>query len=304
MQTFFQKYFWTLNVLVVIVAGVMAARTVSAVAAARLQEPPRADPPKARPSLRRSTVRRTVDPAALAKVFGVALPEAEPEPKPEAEVPEIGPGEEVPTTLDATLVATIVADPADSSVALITDNSSRETAVYGIGDLLQGVATVTKIEERRVLVLHKGRTEVLEMAEEKKRGAPRSHAIAAVSSRRSRENEGDEGIRKVAENEYVIAHEEIEKTLSNLNTIATQARIVPAFKNGVAQGFKLFSIRPGSLYAKIGIQNGDVIKKINGYDINSPDKALEVYQKLRDAREITVEIERRGRSVKKTYTIE
>ena len=32
-----------------------------------------------------------------------------------------------------------------------------------------------------------------------------------------------------------------------------------AFKDGVAQGFKLISIRPDSIYSKIGIVNGDVI---------------------------------------------
>ena len=41
-----------------------------------------------------------------------------------------------------------------------------------------------------------------------------------------------------------------------MNQIATQARIVPSFKNGVANGFKLFSIQPGSLYSAIGVENG------------------------------------------------
>jgi general secretion pathway protein C len=83
-----------------------------------------------------------------------------------------------------------------------------------------------------------------------------------------------------------------------------QARIVPSFKNGEANGFKLFAIRPGSLYSKIGIQNGDIIHKINGFSMNSPDKALEVYQKLKSARSIDVELTRRGRNQKMTYNIQ
>ncbi len=82
-----------------------------------------------------------------------------------------------------------------------------------------------------------------------------------------------------------------------------QARIVPAFKDGVATGFKLFSIRPDSLYTKIGIQNGDVIKRINGFDINSPDKALEVYTKLKESNRIEIEIDRNGANVRKTYNV-
>jgi general secretion pathway protein C len=112
-----------------------------------------------------------------------------------------------------------------------------------------------------------------------------------------------EGVRQLGDNRYDVQHRLIENTLSNLNSIATQARIVPSFKNGVANGFKLFSIQPGSLYAAIGVENGDVIQKINGYEINSPDKALEVYQKLRDSRHITIEIERGGQAIRKEYNV-
>jgi general secretion pathway protein C len=85
--------------------------------------------------------------------------------------------------------------------------------------------------------------------------------------------------------------------------VATQARIVPSFQNGKPNGFKLFSIRPGSLYSKIGIQNGDVIQKINGYEMNDPAKAFDIYSKLKDSSAITVDIVRRGRTQTMTYNI-
>ena len=111
-------------------------------------------------------------------------------------------------------------------------------------------------------------------------------------------------VRQLSENQYVLAKATVNGALSDLSNLATQARIVPSFKNGVANGFKLFSIVPDSLYSKIGIQNGDVIRRINGYEMNSPDKALEIYQKLRDANRIEVEIERRGDTIRKSYSIE
>ena len=114
----------------------------------------------------------------------------------------------------------------------------------------------------------------------------------------------DAGVKQLSENQYVVAKTEINNALTNLSDLATKARIVPSFKNGVANGFKLFSIVPDSLYAKIGIQNGDVIRRINGYEMNSPDKALEIYQKLRDASRIEIEIERRGETLRKSYSIE
>ena len=92
--------------------------------------------------------------------------------------------------------------------------------------------------------------------------------------------------------------------LTNLNDLAMQARIVPSFKNGQADGFKLFSIRPDSLYSKIGIQNGDVIERINGLDINSPDKALEAYGKLKSANALDLTVERNGAPQNFHYAIQ
>jgi general secretion pathway protein C len=111
-------------------------------------------------------------------------------------------------------------------------------------------------------------------------------------------------VKQLTENQYVVSKATINDNLSDLSKLATQARIVPSFKNGVANGFKLFSIVPDSLYAKIGVQNGDVIRRINGYEMNSPDKALEIYSKLRDANRIEIEIERRGETLRKSYSIE
>ncbi|MBN2494029.1 MAG: hypothetical protein JXR96_05525 [Deltaproteobacteria bacterium] len=111
------------------------------------------------------------------------------------------------------------------------------------------------------------------------------------------------GIQQTGETSWRIEREELDRTLANLNSIATQARIVPSFSNGVANGFKLFAIRPDSFYSRLGLQNGDVIHKINGCEINSPDKALEVYQKLRTTETVTVELTRRGRPVTHIYRI-
>ena len=112
-----------------------------------------------------------------------------------------------------------------------------------------------------------------------------------------------DGVRKVADNKYDVKKSVLDGTLSNLNAVATQARIVPSFKNGVANGFKVFSIQPNSFYSAIGVENGDVVQKVNGYEINSPDKALEIYQKLREARHVTIDLERNGQTIRKEYNV-
>ena len=114
---------------------------------------------------------------------------------------------------------------------------------------------------------------------------------------------GAAGVRQLADNRYEIDRTVIESTLGDLNKVATQARIVPSFKNGVANGFKLFSIQPGSLYSSIGIENGDVVQRVNGYELNSPEKALELYTKLRETGHVTIELERGGQVIRKEYNV-
>jgi general secretion pathway protein C len=83
----------------------------------------------------------------------------------------------------------------------------------------------------------------------------------------------------------------------SLEEIARQARIVPSFRDGRALGFRLFAIQPGSIYVEAGLQNGDIIKTVNGFDLTVPEKALEVYSTLKAACRYDIEIERGGQTL-------
>jgi S1-C subfamily serine protease len=61
---------------------------------------------------------------------------------------------------------------------------------------------------------------------------------------------------------------------------------------------------PGSIYRRLGIESGDVVRRINGELLDSPDMALELYNKLHDEKWIDVELERGGKPVLNVYRIE
>ncbi|HXN42057.1 MAG TPA: type II secretion system protein GspC, partial [Myxococcaceae bacterium] len=185
------------------------------------------------------------------------------------------------------------------SIASILDLGNQRAQTYGIGDKVLG-AEIVEIQRERVIVLNSNRREYISNEPEVASHAPPEPKRVGTDPPSTGLGTG---IRAISDSEYEIPRAEIDRTLSNLNEVAMQARIVPAFKDGQAQGFKLFSIRPDSLYTKIGIQNGDVIKRINGNDINSPEKALEIYSRLRDASRIDIEIERNGAGLRKTYNV-
>jgi general secretion pathway protein C len=96
------------------------------------------------------------------------------------------------------------------------------------------------------------------------------------------------------EEHYFIERQVIEHALADTSDLASSARIVPSLHDGRPNGFKLYAIRPGSLYARFGFQNGDTLLRINGHDLDSPDRCLETYSKLRTSTRFVVEILRRG----------
>ena len=303
MEVVLQRYSWVVNALVVLLGAYLAARTVNTVAAAAIApKPALVQQATAAPQAAGQPQRVELDAEKTARLFDVPLPKAAPAGA-ETTEPARGPGDwnriPVRSSLHGTLIGTAIADPPRYSLCQITNPDVNETQVYGIGDKYQG-ARIYAIEKERVLLVHDG---VNEYIDNNGLGAP-NLGVSPLPMPGMAQAQNDNGVRQLSENQYVVARSEINSALTNLSDLATKARIVPSFKNGVANGFKLFSIVPDSLYAKIGIQNGDVIRRINGYEMNSPDKALEIYQKLRDASRIEIEIERRGETLRKSYSIE
>ncbi len=103
---------------------------------------------------------------------------------------------------------------------------------------------------------------------------------------------------------YTVPRSLVDKVLSNPLAVAKGARIVPAMKNGTPDGFKLYAVRPTSVYALLGFRNGDTIVAVNGFQMTSADKALEAYTKLRDATQLSVDIERRGQPITITIKVQ
>lgn len=110
-------------------------------------------------------------------------------------------------------------------------------------------------------------------------------------------------IEKVSDNEYSVPRNTVDALLADPMKYSRQARIVPSMRNGQPHGLKLYAIRPSSVFSKLGFSNGDTIHAINGFEIASPDKALEVYTKLKDTEHVTFELTRRGRPVVLTIKI-
>jgi hypothetical protein len=71
-------------------------------------------------------------------------------------------------------------------------------------------------------------------------------------------------------------------------------RAVPESRFGAIVGIRLLRAPAGGSLQRLGFEAGDVLETVNGYELASPDRALEAYAKLRSADRYVAVVERRG----------
>jgi general secretion pathway protein C len=91
--------------------------------------------------------------------------------------------------------------------------------------------------------------------------------------------------------------------LSNFANLATQAQFMPHIVQDQPQGARITRLTPGSLLQKIGLQTGDVLQKVNGLNINSPEEALRAFQQLQREATVRLDILRQERATTFTYEL-
>ena len=202
--------------------------------------------------------------------------------------------------MNVELIGTVVGT-SENSFAIIEDHQTREQELYQVDDMVQDQARVVAISRCRVVVLRGGSEEVIECpepdADTKKIASPVRYSGS------TKPEQGEYAIKQMSENQYVVDESEVEKALGNINQLLTQIRVVPNFQDGKADGFKVFAIKPNSIFSKVGLKNGDVIRKVNDNDITSPEKAFQVFQELRNEKNLSIEISRRGQTQSLSYEI-
>lgn len=115
---------------------------------------------------------------------------------------------------------------------------------------------------------------------------------------------GPGGVRKVSDGRFMVDQQAVAATTENMGQILTQARALPFMEQGKTVGFRISEIVPGSIYERIGLQNGDVIQRINAMEVDDPAKFFQMYQGLKDERNVTIDVMRGGQRQTLNYEIQ
>jgi general secretion pathway protein C len=200
-----------------------------------------------------------------------------------------------PTSLKLALLGT-VAGTQQSAVAVIEETDKRKQGLYRVGDSVQD-ATVKMILRGKVVLRVGDKDEILTMEESSSRRAALEQE-ASSSGRGRRPSRAP--IRGAS---ITVRRSDVQDALKNINTLLSQVRIRPHFKDGKANGLALSNIKGDSIFARLGLRDGDVVQGVNDRPIRSPDDIVSFYNKLTSASRISLQINRRGQDRTINYRI-
>jgi len=299
-----QKYFWAVTLLFLAAAAFLSARLTSVLLARQLWVAETAGAPAAVQRAEPVSADRLTDYLSIQNrnVFN-ANPkpvEASP-PEPTTPAPVVAPPVAPLVPLNVILVGTAVID-GGRSYALI--ESGNELKLVREGEEVAPEARLATVKTDRILVERRGATEVILLYPPETAGQPAVAArrLPAPARPQPTPEPESETVRQVDDANWLVDSREIEQASANMSQLMTQIRVVPNFTDGQPDGFKVFAIRPGSLFSKVGLQNGDVLKRINGVELQGPEQAFEAYQALKDETAIQIDLVRRNEN--KTFNYE
>jgi len=111
------------------------------------------------------------------------------------------------------------------------------------------------------------------------------------------------GIVRVGPRELRIDRGVVDRILEGYAELMKGTIVTPDKENGRTVGVRLFGIRPDSVLGVLGLENGDRLMSINGYDLTDPTAALQAMAYLRTAPRIEAVIVRAGKQTSIVYEI-
>jgi len=202
---------------------------------------------------------------------------------------------------DLKLLGTVVAD--ERSLALLADK--KDIQVYHLNDELPGGGTLEQVERSQVKIRNRDQSLTTLMLREQApdssvgRNSPRENSS---SPKQGLDSQGT--IREVGENRWVVSSNMVESVRDNFAEQMRLAQMQPRLVNGKTDGFLIRRIYPTSILAKMGLQRNDVVLDVNNIKLDSPEKAMQVFQQLREARQISIAVERNSQPMSFVYEIE
>ncbi len=169
------------------------------------------------------------------------------------------------------------------------DPKEKSGKAYKRGETING-AKLVLIRRDRVKMIYQGQAEWLYLYPKKQKKKPKPNAPNQMQSSRT--------IKRV-----MTRGDLQKKVFGNLNNIMKGIAIMPHFQGGKMNGYRIKKIHPSNVLYSLGARSGDIVKAVNGHQIDDIKKVLKLWERVQKENNIRVDILRRGSIISYDFNI-
>ncbi len=180
------------------------------------------------------------------------------------------------TRQNLSLKGTIASVRPTGGLAIIADSRNDEK-VYAIRDTVIPGTTLHAVYPDRVILNEGGALRALKLPKEFPQGVTSVRRNTTSVNRTSRNQQS------------------IQTVISqNVAKLADVVRPTPYMVGGQMQGYRVYPGRDRKQFAALGLRPGDLIKDIDGAALTDPQQAMQIFQSLGNADQVSVTVVRNG----------
>ncbi len=281
------------------VAGSVAATPGRAPQVARVPER-RAVASDAKPILERNAFDSVTGPLSGLPIIEPKLPVEEKKPtgEPSIDTPKCDFGQ--------VLLIAATSDPDRSHAKIFAEGKAQKRM---IGEEVNGHA-IEQLAWNRVYLAKDGNRCQMKLGDKSNAAKPARKPARRPRRRRRRARstklpaELANKIQKVSATEFKIERSVVDEILDKQAELMRFTRLRPIKTGDRVSGLRVSRVRKGSLLDTLGINNGDELRSINGFELTNPQKALEAYGRLRTADSLKLQVLRGGKPVTIEFQIQ
>ena len=203
------------------------------------------------------------------------------------------------SSLPFKLKGTIIHANPRRSVATIKVGSGNKALSYQQGNIIEEQAEIREIKRAKVVFFNQNnnRLEYIVIPEDLK--------LLSISYVKEKPKVLENGlIKRTGAGKFQVKRSDINDSLRKLPEILRQARVIPQPLGDGLMNWKFSSIDKGSIFEELGFEKGDIIKEVDGESIQSPDKALELFDRLKKRNGFKILVEKNGKDVYYEYNVD
>lgn len=211
-----------------------------------------------------------------------------------------------PTPLKLELLGTIVSSDRDGGgFAAIKDLNTGKEDIYPVGDSIGNTGAIIVLVERNKVTLERGgKKEVLLAFKDSIPGTSPSYNTKPETKK----DYGDI-IKVISPYKREVSRSGLHAAVGNIfhamesSGIEVRRNYLNPKERKNQRGYRVWNIPMDSIVAAMGVRDHDIILRVNRKLLDSPKKALTIFQEIQNTKVVKVEIERKRRRVILSYKI-